>query len=114
MTHVTDYELVSRAGSTWTIKAKTKVSGKDQEYKGGKISKIAGTGTSEIKLDDGMLYPTTNAQIETNLTASEGDKSMQLAFKIGGQVNAKKADGAVPAPAPTTPAPAPVAPTPKP
>jgi hypothetical protein len=96
MTHVTDYELVSKTGPTWTIKAKTTVTGKDQTYKGGKISKISGTGTSEIKLDEGALYPTTTSQIETSLTASEKDpksgeeKSMQLAFKIGGAVTVKK------------------------
>lgn len=100
MTHVTNYELVSKTGPTYTIKSKTTVTGKDQEYKGGKISKINGTGTSEIKLDEGALYPTSTGSIETNLTASEGPKSMQLAFKIGGAINAKKADGAAPAPAP--------------
>ena len=89
MTHVTSYELVSKAGSTYTIKSKTTVTGKDQEYKGGKISKINGTGTSEIKLDEGALYPTSTGTIETNLTASEGTKAMQLAFKIGGSINAK-------------------------
>ena len=100
MTHVTDYELVKRVGSAWVIKSKTTVSGKDQEYKGGKISKINGTGTSEIKLDDGGLYPTSTGQIETNLTASEKDpkdgkeRSMQLAFKIGGSITAKRPDGA--------------------
>lgn len=94
MTHVTNYELVKREGAAWVIKSKTAVSGKDQEYKGGKISKISGTGTSEIKLDDGALYPTTNASIETNLTASEGAKSMQLAFKIGGAITAKAAGAA--------------------
>jgi hypothetical protein len=96
MTHVTDYELVAKAGTTYTIKSKTTVTGKDQEYKGGKISKINGTGTAELKLDEGMLYPTETHSIETNLTASEGAKSMQLAFKIGGAINAKKADGMTP------------------
>lgn len=110
MTHVTDYELVAKTATTATIKTKTKVSGKDQEYKGGKISKIAGTGTSEIKLDTGLLYPTTNGTIETTLVASEtskeGPKSMQLTFKIGGAINAKAstpAAAAAPA-APATPA----------
>ncbi len=101
MTHVTDYELVGHKGTTWTIKSKTTVSGKDQEYKGGKISKITGTGTSEITLDDGQLYPTAVSNLETSLTASEGDganaKSMQLAFKIGGDVCA---NGPCPAPKP--------------
>jgi hypothetical protein len=100
MTHTTNYELVSKTGTTYTIKSKTTVTGKDQEYKGGKISKINGTGTSEIKLDEGALYPTSTGQIETNLTASEGAKSMQLAFKIGGAINAKKVDSAAAAPAP--------------
>jgi hypothetical protein len=111
MTHVTDYELVAKTATTATIKSKTKVTGKDQEYKGGKISKITGTGTSEITLDTGLLYPTTNATIETTLVASEGTpdkvKSMQLAFKISGAVNAKastaSAPSTTPAPAPTTP-----------
>ncbi|MDQ3337687.1 MAG: DUF6263 family protein [Myxococcota bacterium] len=112
MTHVTSYELVSKTGPTYTIKSKTTVTGKDQEYKGGKISKINGTGTSEIKLDEGALYPTSTGQIETNLTASEGAKSMQLAFKIGGSISAKKSDAGTstpvpaPTPAPSTPVPA--------
>jgi hypothetical protein len=114
MTHVTDYELVAKTATTATIKSKTTVTGKDQEYKGGKISKIAGTGTSEIKLDTGLLYPTTNATMETTLIASEGSKdnvkSMQLAFKIGGAINAKAA-GAAPAPAtPAAATPTPAAP----
>lgn len=107
MTHVTDYELVARTGSTYTIKSKTAVTGKDQEYKGGKISKIGGTGTSEIKLDEGAIYPTSTTTIETNLTASEGDKSMQLGFKIGGAITAKKVDAAPTPPAATPPAPTP-------
>ncbi|HLL22625.1 MAG TPA: hypothetical protein VK427_10855 [Kofleriaceae bacterium] len=107
MTHVTTYELVSRKGTTSTIKSKTTVSGKDQEYNGGKISKINGTGTSQITLEDGVLYPTAKSAIETNLTASEKEKSMQLAFKIGGEINTKAAGTSAPAPtpAPATPAP---------
>jgi hypothetical protein len=89
-TYVTDYELVSKTGGVTTIKSKTNVTGKDQEYKGGKISKIGGTGTSEIKLDDGALYPTSNSALETNLIATEGDKSVKLAFQIKGAVTAKK------------------------
>jgi hypothetical protein len=90
LVYTTDYELVSKAGGTTTIKSKTAVSGKDQEYKGGKISKIGGSGTSEIKLDDGALYPSTNSALETNLVATEGDKSLKLAFQIKGAVTAKK------------------------
>lgn len=90
MVYVTDYELVSKTGGVTTIKSKTNVSGKDQEYKGGKISKIGGTGTSDIKLDDGALYPATSSALETNLVATEGDKSVKLAFQIKGAITPKK------------------------
>ncbi|MBA3392851.1 MAG: hypothetical protein H0T89_09410 [Deltaproteobacteria bacterium] len=89
VTQVTDYELVGRKGTTWTIKGKTKVSGKDQDIGGGKISNITGTGTSAITLADGSLYPTHTSTLETNFVASEGGKAMQFAIKVGGAVTTK-------------------------
>ncbi|MDQ3368825.1 MAG: hypothetical protein M3680_25660, partial [Myxococcota bacterium] len=89
ITQVTDYELVAHKGTTWTIKGKTKISGKDQDVGGGKISKITGTGTSEVTIADGALYPTHKSSTETNFTASEGDKSMLFVIKVGNSVTPK-------------------------
>jgi len=114
VTQVTTYELTAKKGSTYTIKGTTTVTGKDQEVGGGKISKISGTGTSQVTLVDGALFPTHASSLETNFTASEGDKSMQFTIKVGGAVTPKAAEAAAPAamppaatPAPTTPAPTP-------
>ncbi|MBA3819388.1 MAG: hypothetical protein H0X17_10890 [Deltaproteobacteria bacterium] len=89
ITQVTDYELVAHKGTTWTIKGKTKITGKDQDVGGGKISKITGTGTSEVTLADGALYPMHKSSTETSFTASEGDKSMLFVIKVGGAVTTK-------------------------
>ena len=89
VTQVTDYELVATKGNTWSIKGQTTVSGADQELHGGKISSIHGTGTSELTLAAGALYPSYKTSVETQFTASEQDQSMALALRIGGAVTAK-------------------------
>jgi hypothetical protein len=89
VTQVTDYELIAAKGNTWSIKGQTAVSGADQELHGGKISNIHGTGTSELTLASGALYPTYKTAVETQFTASEQDQSMALALRIGGAVTAK-------------------------
>jgi len=89
VTQVTDYELVAAKGNTWSIKGKTAVSGADQDMHGGKISNIHGSGTSELTLAAGALYPTYKTQLETQFTASEKDQSMGLALRVGGSVTAK-------------------------
>ena len=86
VTQVTDYELVAHQGTTWTIKGKTKVSGKDQAIESSKISSITGTGTSETTIADGTLYPTHKASLETQFMASEQDKSIRFAIKVGSAV----------------------------
>ncbi len=98
ITAVTDYTVVSHKNKLWTIKGATKVTGADQVMQGGKISKIAGTGTSEITLADGALFPTHEARLETTFTASEaepkeGEKPATLDFKIivGGTLAPKPA-----------------------
>ena len=98
VTAVTDYTVVSHKNKLWTIKGTTKVTGADQVMQGGKISKIAGTGTSEITLADGALFPTHEARLETTFTASEaepkeGEKPATLDFKIivGGSLAPKPA-----------------------
>jgi len=89
VTQVTDYELVAAKGTTWSIKGKTAVTGSDQELHGGKISNIRGTGTSELTLATGALYPTYKTSLETQFTASEKDQSMALALRVGSAVTAK-------------------------
>jgi hypothetical protein len=89
VTQVTDYELVSTKGTTWSIKGKTSVSGSDQELHGGKISNIRGSGTSDLTLAAGALYPTYKTSLETQFTASEKDQSMALALRVSGAVTTK-------------------------
>jgi hypothetical protein len=89
VTQVTDYELVAAKGNTWSIQGKTAVSGADQDMHGGKISSIRGSGTSELTLAAGALYPTYKTQLETQFTASEKDQSMALALRVGGAITAK-------------------------
>ncbi|MGN6106426.1 MAG: hypothetical protein ACTHU0_15075 [Kofleriaceae bacterium] len=89
VTQVTDYELVSKKGATWTIKGKTKISGADQDISGGKITGISGTGTTEVTVTDGALLPSYKSTSETQFTASEKDASMQFVIKSGGALTAK-------------------------
>ena len=89
MTHVTDYELVSKKGSTSTIKAKTTITGKEQQIGDAKITKIGGKGSSEITLEDGALYPSYTTNLESTLTLSAGTESQQHGFKINNTVTAK-------------------------
>jgi hypothetical protein len=89
ITQVTDYELTAHQGTSWTIKGKTKVTGKDQTIDNGKISGISGTGASETTIADGALYPTHKASVETQFKAAAGDKSIQFKLKVGGSVTPK-------------------------
>jgi len=89
VTLVTDYELVSVKGTTWSIKGTTTVTGGDQELEGGKISGIKGTGQSELVLVAGALYPTYKTAIETQFTASDKDASLTLALRVGSSITAK-------------------------
>jgi hypothetical protein len=89
VTQVTDYELVAAKDATWSIKGKTSVKGLDQELHGGKISKIGGSGTSELTLAAGALYPAYKTSVETQFTASEQDQSMTLSLRLGGAVTVK-------------------------
>ena len=85
MTQVTNYELVAKNGANWTIKSTTTITGKDQELRGGKISGIGGTGTSETKVVDGVLFPTTTSKLETKMTVpAEDGKPVQVTFTAGG------------------------------
>ena len=91
MEHVTDYELVAIKGKTATIKSKTKITGKDQTLPDtSKISKISGTGTAEITIEQGALYPSYTSNLESKLTVTAPDKSeQQHGFKIANSVTAK-------------------------
>lgn len=97
VTQTIDYELVSYKNNTWTIKGKIKITGADQMMQGGRITKIAGSGTHEITLVDGALYPTHKRELAATFTASEatppkaGEQLAALNFevKLGGAVTAK-------------------------
>jgi hypothetical protein len=89
VTQVTDYEVVAHAGTTWTIKGATKVTGKDQDIDSSKVSAISGSGASETTIAAGTLYPTFKSSLETQFKASEKDKSTQFTIKVGGAVTPK-------------------------
>jgi hypothetical protein len=84
VTQVTEYELVAHEGATWKIKGTTKVSGKDQEIEGAKISAITGMGTSETSITDGALYPAHKASLDSQFSVSDGNKSAKFALRVGG------------------------------
>jgi hypothetical protein len=89
VTQTTDYELVAAKADTWSIKGKTIVSGTDQDMHGAKISGISGSGTSELTLAAGALYPSLKTSLETQFTASEQSQSMSLAVRVGSAVTTK-------------------------
>lgn len=89
ITQITDYEVVAHQGTLWTIKGTTKVSGKDQELEGNKITGIGGTGTVELALVDGAAYPTYKTSLETQFKASGKGVSTAFVIKIGGTITPK-------------------------
>ncbi|MDB4956888.1 MAG: hypothetical protein JWO36_4457 [Myxococcales bacterium] len=101
LTQTTDYELVSHKGNTWTIKGTTKVSGKDQDLQGAKLSKITGGGAVEATISGGALYPAMKSTVDTGftitVTAPDPSKptdppkewTMTIQIQQGAQVAAK-------------------------
>ncbi|MBA2539910.1 MAG: hypothetical protein H0V17_09775 [Deltaproteobacteria bacterium] len=92
---ITDYEVTAFKAGVWTIKGTTKVTGADQLMQGGKISKIAGTGTVELTFTDGQLFPTFKQRLETTFSASEAEPkapnppTIDFKIAIGAAVTAK-------------------------
>ena len=92
---ITDYEVTAFKAGVWTIKGTTKVTGADQQMQGGKISKIAGSGTVELTITDGQMFPTFKQRLETTFSASEAapkePNPPRIDFKIviGAAVTAK-------------------------
>jgi hypothetical protein len=78
VTQTTDYEVLKHEGKTWTLKGTTKVGGKDQPL-GEATFSIAGSGTNEVSVVDGALYPTMKTQISSELTAKPKDPSKPAA-----------------------------------
>jgi hypothetical protein len=96
VTIVTDYELVSYKAGTWTIKGASKLTGADQIMQGGKISKIAGTGTHEVSVVDGALFPSHRVALTATFTAAEAEPkpnappaTLDFEIKVGAAVTAK-------------------------
>jgi hypothetical protein len=89
VTRTTDYELVAHKGTTWTIKGTTKISGKDQEIEGSKISGITGSGTSEMTIADGALYPAYKSSLETQFQVSVQGQPHVFVLTVGGAVTPK-------------------------
>ena len=103
VTLTTTYELVSRAGSAWVVKGTTKVAGAEQSLGDAKVGKIAGTGSIDAAVTDGVLFPATTAVTEIGFTASQGAESLDVKFTTKGVVQAADAGASTPAVAPATP-----------
>ena len=131
LTQTTDYELVKHEGKTWTIKGTTKVSGTEQQVDTATLSNIAGSGTVDVAMVDGALYPTMKAQLSVGFAATVtpppgalppgSPPSLRITYEIkqGSAVTPnpapKPAAAATPAAPPGVPTPPPAAaPTPKP
>lgn len=69
-TRTANYEVVSRKGSTWVLKASTKISGNSQTIKDTTFEKIGGTGSFEGTLSDGVFVPTSTTTLKTDFTAN--------------------------------------------
>jgi hypothetical protein len=95
VTAVTEFEVLAYKVGVWKIKGTTKVKGDDQLMQGGKISKIAGTGVSEITLVESQLFPSFKTRLETTFSASEAEPKTpnppSIEFKIvtGAELTAK-------------------------
>jgi hypothetical protein len=90
VTETTEYQLVSNKNGVATIKSTSKVTGKEQQLDGAKITNIDGTGSREATLTAGGLYPTSaKSSLETGFTATEGTNSMTFSIKVGGAIAAK-------------------------
>lgn len=68
-TRTTDYEVVSRKGATWVLKASTKVSGETQTIKDTKFENIGGSGSFQGTLSEGVFVPTSTTKLTTDFTA---------------------------------------------
>lgn len=90
-TIVTDYEVVSKKGTTWTIKGKTKLTGADQEVDGAKFSAITGSGDVEATIVDGSLYPTFKSKLDASLQAALPPGTIKFNLQIGNAVTAGEA-----------------------
>jgi hypothetical protein len=97
VTQTTEYELVEHKANTWKLKGTTKVSGIEQSVEGAKLNGIKGSGTIEVAMIDGALYPTIKSALETEFDAkvapdpSQASKTIDIHFdlKQGTAVTAK-------------------------
>lgn len=83
---VTDYEVTAAKGSAWTIRGKTAISGADQTLETAKISKIKGSGTSEMTLGAG-LFPAYKSKLDATFSASNPNgQTLTIAYRFGGEI----------------------------
>jgi hypothetical protein len=92
VTKTVSYELLSVKGTTWTIKAASKITGKDQELpsnpdapgQSAKVNGISGSGSLEATLTDGVLaVPLKQSQsTDFSITVSDGKQSADVKFHL--------------------------------
>lgn len=86
LTETTTYELKEHKGSTWTIKTTTKVAGKDQDVGQTKLQKITGSGSGEITITDGALFPKLAWKRERSFTAATDKGKVDVALKTNAAI----------------------------
>ncbi len=90
VTRVTSYELTAHTGNAWTVKETVKVTGVDQDLDGTKATDIAGSGSGQLTLADGAIYPSGTTEGETHFTvAASADKKIVLSIKTGATITTK-------------------------
>jgi hypothetical protein len=86
VTRVTSYELTAHTGNAWTVKETVKVTGADQELDGTKATNIAGSGSGQLTIADGAIYPSGTTQGETHFTVAAADKKIVLSITTGATI----------------------------
>ncbi len=86
VTRVTSYELTAHTGNAWTVKETVKVTGADQDVDGTKATNIAGSGSGQLTIADGAIYPSGTTQGETHFTVAAQDKKIVLSITTGATI----------------------------
>jgi len=89
VTRVTQYEVTAHKGAAWTVKATSKVTGADQDLDGTKATNIAGTGSGQLTIIDGTIYPISMTKGETHFTVDAGDKKLAISLETAATITVK-------------------------
>ena len=103
LTETTTYEVLAHKGPAWTIKTTTKIAGKDQEIAQTKLQKITGTGSGQITITEGVLFPKASWKRARAFTAVTDKGKVDVALESTAVITPGEATAAAPA-SPSPPA----------